>query len=161
MILEKVKQISIACVLLAVTTSGFTQNKVVVVPLGGDEASGDVLYGRAQSTESLTLLFEWPGTGVEIRTHDDEAGDSIFQVRVVNTNSAGGPSFFISDAVGSAVSLAPGTSRNEGSLFGLNVLLTENNGSFGRMMHLRCFANVVGGGNDGFMNCMGITAGDP
>ena len=161
MLLEKVKQISIACVLLALTTSGFAQNKVVVIHFGGNGGSGNVLHGRAPSSEDLELLFEWPGTGVEVRTRNGEVGDAAFEVRIINTNSSGGPSVYISDANGSTTSLAPGTSRDEGAVSGLSVLLTENNGSLGRMMHLRCFANVIGGGDDGFMNCMGITAGDP
>jgi len=120
------------------------------------------LYGRGPSSADQALLFEWPDTGVEVRTHSIAAGDAVFEVRIVNTNPPGGSSFSVSNLISpSALALAPGASVKVGGLTGASVLLTENKGSLGRMMHLNCFANVISGGDDGFIQCMGITAGAP
>jgi hypothetical protein len=120
------------------------------------------LYGRGPSGADQALLFAWPGTGVEVRTHSIAAGDAVFEVRIVNTNPPSGPSFWVSNLISpSAQNLAPGASVKVGGLTGASVLLTENKGSLGRMMQLNCFANVFGGGDDGFIQCMGITAGAP
>ena len=124
-------------------------------------ASDRILHGRAPSGADEALLFEWPGTGVQVRTHDTDAGDEIFEVRIVNTNPSGGSSFYIADVGHSASALTPGSSKKQGGLLGASLLLTENKGSLGRMMRLHCFANVIAGGDDGFMQCMGVTAGAP
>jgi hypothetical protein len=152
---------SIVVLSFAINTIGFAQNKVVVVPLGGDDTSPATLYGRAPSSADQALLFEWPGTGVEIRTRNAGAGDSVFEVRIVNTNPPGGSSFYITTTGSSSSALNPGTSIKQGSLSGVSLLLTENKGSLGRMMRLHCFANVISGGDDGFVQCMGIPAGNP
>ena len=137
----------------ALSLEGFDPSKVLT--------SDRMLYGRAPSEADEALLFEWPGTGVEVRTHDTDAGDSIFEIRIVNTNPAGGSSFYIADVGSSASALVPGSSKKQGGLIGADLLLSENKGSLGRMMSLHCFANVISGGDDGFMQCMGVTAGAP
>lgn len=161
MFFKTAQRIGLLTVLMTSWCSGFAQNKVVVVPLGADEAETVTLYGRAAANSDQALIFEWPGTGVEVRTHDDGEGDSIFEVRIINTNAPGGPSFYLSVAGEGSSSLGPGVSRVSGGLAGTTLLITENNGSLGRMMRLHCFANVIAAGDDGFIQCMGITAGDP
>ncbi len=127
--------------------------------IGGLLASDRILYGRESSGADEALLFAWPGTGIEIRTHDTDAGDAIFELRIINTNPPGGSTFYIVDPGSSASSLAPGASKKAGGLTGASLLLNENKGSLGRMMRLDCFTNVIGAGDDGFMQCMGVTAG--
>lgn len=124
-------------------------------------AADRILYGRGSSEADEALLFRWPGTGVEVRTHDVDAGDAIFEIRLHNTNPPGGPSFYVVDVGSSAGLLSPGASQKHGGLIGEELLLVENNGSLGRMMRLSCFANVIAGGDDGFLQCMGVTAGAP
>ena len=158
--LKLVKRMIIVALLLPLNTIAFAQNKVVVIPLAADEAPTVTLYGRAPSSADQALLFEWPGTGVEVRTRDVGAGDSVFEVRIVNTNSLGGSSFYVS-TTSSAGILNPGASIKRGGITGFSALLTENKGTLGRMMRLHCFANAIAAGDDGFVQCMGITAGDP
>ena len=160
MIRKIIIQVSWFISLIAISIIGFAQSKVVVIPLLSSDSTG-ILYGRAPSSADKALLFKWPGTGVEVRTHDTDAGDAIFEVRIVNTNPSGGSSFYIANVGNSASPLTPGSSKKQGGLTGASLLLTENKGSLGRMMRLHCFANVSAGGDDGFIQCMGITAGAP
>ena len=145
---------------MAISITGFAQSKVVVIPLLSSDSTG-ILYGRAPSSADKALLFKWPGTGVEVRTHDTGAGDAIFEVRIVNTNPPGGSKFSVVDVGSSSSSLTPGSSRKKGGLIGASLLLIENGGSLGRMLRLHCYANVIAAGDDGFMLCMGVTAGAP
>ena len=124
-------------------------------------AADRIIYGRGSSEADEALLFRWPGTGVEVRTHDVDAGDAILEIRLRNTNPPGGPSFYVVDVGSSAGLLSPGASQKHGGLIGEELLLVENNGSLWRMMRLSCFANVIAGGDDGFLQCMGVTAGAP
>ena len=151
---------SFLALILFVFAVGYSFANVVVIPLDSSDSTG-ILYGRAPSSADKALLFKWPGTGVEVRTHDTDAGDAIFEVRIVNTNPSGGSSFYIANVGDSASPLTPGASKKQGGLIGTSLLLTENKGSLGRMMHLHCFANAIAGGDDGFIQCMGVTAGAP
>lgn len=160
MIRKIIIQVSWFISLMAISIPGFAQSKVVVIPTLGSDSTA-TLYGRAPSSENKALLFKWPGTGVEVRTHDTDAGDAIFNVRIVNTNPSGGSSFYIVNPGSSAGPLTPGSSVKQGGLIGASLLLVENKGSLGRMMRLDCFANVIAAGDDGFVQCMGVTAGSP
>jgi hypothetical protein len=94
--------------------------------------------------------------GLEVRTHDAGAGDSVAEVRIVNTNSAAEKSFrVITDVISG---LDPGGSAAFGGLAGVDALVVEN-GGIGRMVKLDCFGNVIAAGEDGFMQCMAVRAG--
>jgi hypothetical protein len=136
---------------LALSLQGFDPAQF----LGSDR----ILYGREPSSADGALLIDWPEAGIEVRTHDVGAGDSKFEARILNTNPIEGSSFGIVNPGSSASSLLPGGSSKQGGLIGLDLLLVENKGDLGRMMRLSCFANVIAGGDDGFMQCMGVTAG--
>ena len=123
--------------------------------LGSDR----ILYGRQPSGADEALLIDWADAGIEVRTHDIDAGDSIFEARILNTNPAGGSYFSVVDPGSGSAPIAPGGNRKVGGLIGFDRLLVENKGDLGRMMRLSCFANVIAGGDDGFMQCMGVTAG--
>ena len=157
---NKIIQASCFVALMAMSITGFAHNKVVVVPLQGSNLT-ETLYGRAPSRDDETLLFEWPGTGIEVRTRDVGAGDAVYDVRIINTNAAGGSSFYVVEVGSTASTVAPGASIKRGGLIGVRLLLIENKGSLGRMMRLDCFANVIVAGDDGFIQCMGSTAGNP
>ena len=161
MVLKLFIQKCVVALLLAISTTVFAQNKVVVVPLAGDEAASATLYGRASASADNALLFKWPGTGVEIRTRDVSEGDSVFDVRIINSNPPGGSSFYVTVVGSSSNILNPGSSIKRGGLTGTSLLLVENKGNLGRMMRLHCFATVISAGDDGTIQCMGITAGEP
>ena len=101
---------SFLALILFVFAVGYSFANVVVIPLDSSDSTG-ILYGRAPSSADKALLFKWPGTGVEVRTHDTDAGDAIFEVRIVNTNPSGGSSFYIANVGNSASSLTPGSSK--------------------------------------------------
>jgi hypothetical protein len=122
----------------------------------GDQGPG-VLYGRAPAAENRTLLISLPAMGLEVRTHDVDAADPGYDVRIVNTNPADGTRFWV--VTGGIISPIPaGGEEKFGGLAGVDALVVENGGS-GRMVTLDCFANVLGAGDDGFMQCMAIRAG--
>ncbi|MFA9401264.1 MAG: hypothetical protein ACERKT_09195 [Acidobacteriota bacterium] len=135
---------------LALALQGFDPSQV----LGSDR----ILYGRGPSEADEALLIEWPEAGIEVRTHDADAEDAVFNVRILNTNPAGGSTFYIVEG-SSAASLAPGGNKKTGGLIGFDGLLVESKGGIGRMLRLTCFANVIAGGDDGFVQCMGVTDG--
>ena len=117
-----------------------------------------ILYGRDNAAANEALLLSWPAMGLEVRTYDPDAGDSVFHVRVRNTNPSGGTRFYVVVG-GTATPIAPGASNRFGGLTGLtDAQIVENLGS-GRMVKLSCFANVIAAGDDGFMQCMAVTAG--
>lgn len=122
-------------------------------------AKDRILYGRALSSADEVLLFKWPGTGVEVRTHDADAGDALFHVRLLNTNPPNGSEFIVMTIGGGTFSLAPGGNNKVGGLVGTNVMVVENHGSLGRMLRLNCFVNVISASDDQFVQCMGISAG--
>lgn len=120
-------------------------------------AGPGVMYGRAPAGDDRTLLVSWPAMGLEVRTYDMSAGDSVYDVRIVNTNPAGGTRFRVVKGTGISP-IAAGGEDNFGGLAGLDALVVENGGS-GRMVKLNCFANVLESGDDGFMQCMAVVAG--
>jgi len=125
----------------------------------GDQgpAGPGVLYGRASASDNRTLLVSWPAMGLEVRTHDVSAGDSLTDVRIVNTNSAGGTRFWV--VMPELISpIVAGGDDNFGGLAGVDALVVENGGS-GRMVDLNCFANVLAQGDDNLVQCMAVVAG--
>ena len=114
MVLKRFIQKCVVALLLAISTTVFAQNKVVVVPLAGEEAATATLYGRASASADNALLFRWPGTGVEIRTRNVSEGDSAYHVRIINTNPSGGSSFYVTDVGSSSSILNPGSSIKRG-----------------------------------------------
>lgn len=130
-------------------------------PTGPEGPPGpDPLHGRAPATEDRTLLLSWDAMGLEVRTHDPGEGDSTFEVRIVNTNPAGGTELYVTEE-GSATKVNPGSSNAFGGLAsGLDALVAENNGGAGRLLELSCFANVLVAGDDEFMQCMAVKAGN-
>jgi hypothetical protein len=114
------------------------------------------VYGRASASADQALLISWPEMGLEVRTHDAGAGDSIAQVRIVNTNSAAERRFRVVTDVVSLI--GPGSSTAFGGIGGVAALVVEG-GGVGRMVRLDCFANVITIGEDGFMQCMAVRAG--
>lgn len=118
-------------------------------------AHGGTLYGRAPASAELKLLLSWRPMRLQVRTAAD--GDPSYQVRIRNTNAPGGPSFWVGEG-GTLENIEPGSSEAVGSLVGVDVRIVENGGA-GRMVLLHCFANVIVLGDDGFMQCMAITAG--
>lgn len=137
----------------ALSLQGFDPSEVI----GSDR----IIYGRAPSSADEALILEWPEAGIEVRTHDTDAvpADSVYEVRIVNTNPAGGASFYAVDPGTSSKSVVPGGSRKMGGLTGFDGFLVENRDGIGRMMRLTCFANVIQAGDDGFFQCMGVTDG--
>jgi hypothetical protein len=138
--------------------SGLDADTLDGVTADGFLRSQRILYGREPASENEKLVLSLPAMGLEVRTYDPDAGDSIFHVRVRNTNPAGGTRFYVIVG-GSATPIAPGASSRFGGLTGLpDALIVENLGS-GRMVRLSCFATVIASGDDNFMQCMAITAG--
>jgi hypothetical protein len=135
-----------------------TRSRGLAGPKGDQGPPGPgAMHGRASASADQALLISWPEMGLEVRTHDAGAGDSIAELRIVNTNSAAGRQFRVVIGAGSTV-VGPGGSIAFGGIGGVDALVVENGGA-GRMVKLGCFANVVAAGEDGFMQCMAIRAG--
>ncbi len=141
--------------------SGVDADALDGIGSGGFLASNRILYGGAPAAEDEALVFRWPGTGVEVRTHDVGAGDSITDTRVVNINPGGGPSFRVTSPAFGAAALGPSSSVNIGGFTGASVLLTENGGSLGRAMKLDCYSSVNSSSDDQLLRCIGVTARAP
>jgi len=117
---------------------------------------GGALYGRRSANAEFAPLLSWRPMRLQVRTGTD--ADNSFEVRIANGRPLGGPSFRVIQDSGVSAPIQPGNSAAFGSLFGLDALVVENGGA-GRMVQLRCFANVISLGDDGFMQCTAITAG--